>query len=135
MPASTVRAAASSGAISPVVSERVVRSAILRTCLSHPDTFLSDATIAKTHAHSLVSALLPIFVGSTEPQDTILCEAFAAADACNVRRAQLAAAADVPVRVAEAPACQPMGAAAAIPSPEGVEFASAQCVQPGVVFV
>jgi hypothetical protein len=131
MPASTVRAAASSGAISPVVSERVVRSAILRTCLSHPDTtlsrhnpvqtqpcpdtFLSDAAIAKTRADSLVSALLPIFVGFTE--------AFAAAEACNT------------VGVAEALACQPMGAAAAIPSPQGVEFASAQCVQPGVVFV
>jgi hypothetical protein len=50
-----------------------------------------------------------------------------------LRRAQLPAAVVAPVRVAEATACEPLGAAAATPSPEGAELAGAQSVQPGVV--
>jgi hypothetical protein len=160
MSASTVRAPASSGAIPHVVTEHAVRSAIFRACLTHPDTFLSDASTDASHAQTLVSALLSTFVGFTEPLDNILCVAFAAADACNLRRAQLAAAAVAPVRVAEAlavtgppkdnvyplgfrymngcctavtPDCEPLGAIAVIPSPEGAELAGAQSVQPGVV--
>jgi hypothetical protein len=40
-----------------------------------------------------MSALLPTFVGSVTPQDVVMCEAFAAADACALRHPQLAAAA------------------------------------------
>jgi hypothetical protein len=83
--ASIVRAPASSGAIPPVVTERAARSAIFRACLTHPDTFLSDAGTAASDAQTLVSALLSTFVGSTEPLDNILCEAFVAADAYNLR--------------------------------------------------
>jgi hypothetical protein len=64
MSASTVRAHASSGAIPPVVTERAARSAIFRACLTHPDTFQSDAGTAASDAQTLVFALLSTFVGS-----------------------------------------------------------------------
>lgn len=130
VPASTVRAAASSAA-TPSVTELTVRRAIYRACLQHPETFLSEPAAETHYAQTLISELLPTFVGSTTEQDLIFCEAFAAADACNLRRAQLAAAAVAQGLVASAPA-----SAAAPPETSCLQDAvqtGAHCVQPGAV--